>query len=696
MILKKSNFNPAMFSGCEMWLDSSDRSSLANYMGRQFNNNYAYSTVVSGSNLGTQYSMAVWFTPYMSGTNQCIAALRDSSNLAVQMRAMIASNGKVEARIQDTSTTNAATSTSTPSIQLNSANLFIATRNGDSVTSYLNGTNNLVATNPVSPPIGLIDGTVLMFGAQTTTTNNFSGVIHSVAIWSGELSLGNKNLYYNSGIPYTFSQLTGTFSSDLFSYHSCGEPSGVIIDRTGRYDINTLPSSNSPVGAITNIKNDIYNGSAITRWIDKSGRSRLAKQVNSGVFAPVYNGCADFSKGFSYLDLDNQFTHVFSGAARNMSVFICYDNLNSSTTTESTIMSFSEASPHPISGDQFWFLSNNGGNRKSAVFRDYISSNTDYATSLNMGSLPLYNTANIYCATLNGNNLSCISNASGEVSAISSTNIAPMSIGAIGCRRRGAVPIVNSPAQAKIREVVVYSTPLNQVTINQVNKYMMDKWSITPTQITDLTLWVDASDTSTVTMASGSVVSIASKGGRNVVFSRAEAGLPTMRGNSIAFAQTPFSGAFAAPSGDWSAFVVWNCDGLTSSNQVVAGQISTSRYYLGGVLNSFNQIIWGRGSEFQTNYPIQFNTNYLNSFFVSGSTRAHMYTNGEMTLYNSGFVGTPGGTNSFYLGGGGFTSLGSAYSGLFSECIIYNKALTNEERRSIEYYLSRKWGINIV
>ena len=53
------------------------------------------------------------------------------------------------------------------------------------------------------------------------------------------------------------------------------------------------------------------------------------------------------------------------------------------------------------------------------------------------------------------------------------------------------------------------------------------------------------------------------------------------------------------------------------------------------------------------------------------------------------------GTSNFYIGAVGNSSPTGFFNGYIAECIVFNRALKNEERRDVEKYLSNKWGIKI-
>lgn len=52
-------------------------------------------------------------------------------------------------------------------------------------------------------------------------------------------------------------------------------------------------------------------------------------------------------------------------------------------------------------------------------------------------------------------------------------------------------------------------------------------------------------------------------------------------------------------------------------------------------------------------------------------------------------------TGNIYIGGAGPSNAGLEFSGYIAEIIVYNRAVTAEERQEVEQYLGKKWGIKI-
>ncbi len=101
-----------------------------------------------------------------------------------------------------------------------------------------------------------------------------------------------------------------------------------------------------------------------------------------------------------------------------------------------------------------------------------------------------------------------------------------------------------------------------------------------------------------------------------------------------------------------------------------------------------------------------FNTPYILTSVRTGVTSSDnsiLYRNGTQTAISTGAVFAPNNSSSepsaqFYLGyypGIGASAQGYYYDGNISEVIMYNRALKDHERKSIERYLSQKYKINL-
>ena len=224
----------------------------------------------------------------------------------------------------------------------------------------------------------------------------------------------------------------------------------------------------------------------------------------------------------------------------------------------------------------------------------------------------------------------------------------------------------------------------------------------TPITITNLQLWLDASDFSTLTITSGNVFQWNDKSGLNyhatiyngsaTYVSNGFNSLPAVQLNASGFSAPSPSGTF---SNGITFFVVFQKNGAS------IGQANE------GIINKSSN-----------NYPAPFdgygiyrlvsnNTGYMNinnsSFDIStatgynllsttiNSTNWNEFVNGSSTAtinYSTTFLDY---SSYIYIGSRADKSI--SFRGVVSEVIVYNRVLTTIERQRIEGYLAKKWNI---
>jgi hypothetical protein len=111
--------------------------------------------------------------------------------------------------------------------------------------------------------------------------------------------------------------------------------------------------------------------------------------------------------------------------------------------------------------------------------------------------------------------------------------------------------------------------------------------------------------------------------------------------------------------------------------------------------NQFNYVVSPGANIFSGNNSIALNQNYVFDF-VDDNTAVNFYFNGINT---ASIAVSYGAKNLGILNIGSWndtaSSRGRFFDGYISEIIIFDRALKTEERRSIEAYLGKKWGIKV-
>lgn len=81
----------------------------------------------------------------------------------------------------------------------------------------------------------------------------------------------------------------------------------------------------------------------------------------------------------------------------------------------------------------------------------------------------------------------------------------------------------------------------------------------------------------------------------------------------------------------------------------------------------------------------------VNSYgYQNGDTKQAFYNNGSGPTYGTA-INAPGYKTTFYIG----TADATNFTGDIAEIIVYNRLLTDQERKDVEAYLGEKWGITV-
>jgi hypothetical protein len=277
----------------------------------------------------------------------------------------------------------------------------------------------------------------------------------------------------------------------------------------------------------------------------------------------------------------------------------------------------------------------------------------------------------------------------------------------------------NSGANASIYEIIVYNSDFSIVQRETIEKYLMQKWgfgaipsthpyvnfppaslnpflnTFLPSLIPGCQLWLDAADSSTVT-GTTTVTAWADKSG-NARHLGVGAGTTSYSSNAI---QLNSSYMFVNSLVDLSkvtVFIVVQSTG--GSNKVLFGAGSTNvswdsldgfAIYMQSQIPSIE--FYGNGS------PLSFNVNIstptLFSFQSSGSSRYGWLNGGSET--NRALNGTRTSTaRGFAIGAEYYNNTynNSSANASFYELLVYNSALSTNERQQVESYLAFKWGL---
>jgi hypothetical protein len=238
----------------------------------------------------------------------------------------------------------------------------------------------------------------------------------------------------------------------------------------------------------------------------------------------------------------------------------------------------------------------------------------------------------------------------------------------------------------------------------------------TPRQLSNCLLWLDASDTSTLTLSSN-IVSVWSSKGTSALYA-----VPVQLSNLPASNFSPLYVAGAVNglgaiyfdgSNDYmhvtSLTALANIPGYTAfivlspvylnATQVYAGLQSTGTngtYDFFAYYNSLDTLRTGfdGGGNGALNYTSRNDGQKIIISTVRSAGTANTFVNGYQIQTNGSVnANTDAGINKLGIGANTYLAGSQPYKGYVCEVIIYNRALTTKERRQIEYYLSNKWRI---
>jgi prepilin-type N-terminal cleavage/methylation domain-containing protein len=154
-----------------------------------------------------------------------------------------------------------------------------------------------------------------------------------------------------------------------------------------------------------------------------------------------------------------------------------------------------------------------------------------------------------------------------------------------------------------------------------------------------------------------------------------------------------FNGNFLVGA-DYTIFVV-EARSVDTYNVFLSGNTSTSNTMLILGYNQFNQIIQSHyGSDLYKNMPTFSSSIFrIHSFVFSKVGGKAIYTNSGTGTFNttqtSPLISFAGSSIGNYFNGMYY------YKGSIAEMIFYTRALSDKERKEVETYLSKKWGIKL-
>ena len=244
-------------------------------------------------------------------------------------------------------------------------------------------------------------------------------------------------------------------------------------------------------------------------------------------------------------------------------------------------------------------------------------------------------------------------------------------------------------------EAIIVDGTLTADEITLVEDYLTEKWITPVPEALGATLWLDASDTSTIVETSGSVSEWQDKSGngndltQGTGANQPTTGTRTMNGlNVLDFDGTSDylaqSSAFSASLSSWTVFAVMQADSTASIMYVVDGLSGGSRSAVGH--GSSTQYRLYQGTTVLQGGTADASEHILRGVFDTTDT---LHVDGVSVI--SGNSGT--GSLTGVVVGAQFNEAGAFWNGTIAEVAVFDGTLTDAEIAQMEAYLNDKWGI---
>lgn len=424
-------------------------------------------------------------------------------------------------------------------------------------------------------------------------------------------------------------------------------------------------------------------GGSVSQWDDKSGNGNDVTQ-GTGSLQPKTG--ASTQNGKNILDFDggdilNVPSALYSLTEGASTIFIVAKRASEDATTDG-ILGFN------IAGNAFIDIQFDGTAGR-IEYRHGVSTFCQVNGNTNTNMNVIRTTRSDTTQTLSINNGTADSNTAATSS--SSIDAARFGASSLGIALSGS-----------IAEILIYNRSLSVAEMTAVNNYLSDKWLgfQIPTDIGNCQLWLDASDTSTITEVAGSVSQWDDKSGngndvtQGTGSAQPTTGVTTQNGrNVLDFATDDFlsapSALYTLPNGNSTVFIVSKGEATSQQRVISATESGSFRYgveYTSGGNVLFQNNTSASGGVSSAIEETQFN---LISAYRSDTTQGISVNGAAFTTNTS--ANSEDGVTALAIGAnaGGSVEL----NGSIAEIIIYDRFLSASEIANVQNYLSRKWGI---
>jgi hypothetical protein len=470
------------------------------------------------------------------------------------------------------------------------------------------------------------------------------------------------------------------------------------------------------------------SGSNITAWRDKSIYGNHVNTISPN--PPTYNS-ADSSVNFSTTASNYMRGTMSQTYSNNATVFMI-----ASVTSNAAVL-----------GPRLWTLSTNAATDTATIgqFAFVIGNSANISTYLAIGTNPtgqgtnfttyLSNSYNFdtrfmvtNTTTYSGTSYSIVTLLNGDTQTYSS-NSGTKAADSYYVASYNKYTFSTAPVQVgdcfngKIFEYLVFSRALTTAERQQIEGYLAWKWRlsgyspITPLSISGCTLWLDASDASTITRSGSSITQWNDKSGtgNNMIpwttFSNATVSSNFQNNlNVINFsANGVYQGLSSSGSYPVDVYLVMALKDTTTHADVITVHSSNSP-------SSFNSLTfgeytasrWHNGSEGFARTPNcvspsnETSTSFLLMNWSLSNSNYIVRRNGIQLVRTTSYTFSRPADSRFQIGfrvnPAAFSpgSTAGTFRGYIGEIVAYNSQLGDVQRQQIETYLGLKWGLNSV
>ena len=251
----------------------------------------------------------------------------------------------------------------------------------------------------------------------------------------------------------------------------------------------------------------------------------------------------------------------------------------------------------------------------------------------------------------------------------------------------------------EIAEVIIYTGTLTMSQRQVLEGYLAWKWGLqaslptfVPTSLTNCQIWLDASDSSTITMNGSTVASWRDKTGNGFNVSQSTtASQPTLGTNALVFngsASLQYSGSVGIFGNSYTTYVVHTPTNTADYRQ---GIISIKDSTTGFDFEIGQFYIWVSGGSIYNQFSSSLNSITMLGITSTTSLGLNYSINGQpFTGGGAGWTSVSSGS-SLLIGNSQYSGVG--FIGTLNEYLLFTRSLTTTEHNQVTGYLAWKWGL---